>query len=124
MGAKLYTVHLSPFATGPDRGAVFVREGFSWPACLFGVLWALRHRLWWPAAGMFAYLVALAAAETFLPLDPVRVICFDLAFALIVGYEANDLRRAALAERGYVERGYARGRDLGEAELRWFSAHA
>ena len=124
MGSKLYTVHLSPFASGADRGAVFVREGFNWIACIAGLPWALYHRLWWPAIGMFAYLLALAAAETLLPLDPVRVLCFDLALALVVGFEANDMRRAALAERGHVERGYARGQTLEEAELRWFSAHA
>ena len=124
MGSKLYTVHLSPFASGADRGAVFVREGFSWPACLFSVLWALRHRLWWPAVGIFACLLALAAAEVLLPLDPAAALCLDAAFALVVGFEANDMRRRALAERGYVEKGFARGRTLDEAELGWFSAHA
>ncbi|MBI3503838.1 MAG: DUF2628 domain-containing protein [Proteobacteria bacterium] len=123
MGVRLYTVHLSPFATGPDRGAIFVREGFSWAAGLFGFLWALYHRLWWPALGMLAYVLALAAAEELLELDPVRVFCLDAAFALIVGFEANDMRRRALEARGYVESGVAGGADLDEAELRWFAAH-
>ncbi|MBL8806655.1 MAG: DUF2628 domain-containing protein [Rhodospirillales bacterium] len=121
MGARVYTVHLNPLSSRPDRDAIFVREGFNWAAAFFGILWALRHRMWGAAAGMLAYLVALFAAETYLPLDPVRVAVFDLAFAILVGFEANDLRRRALAARGYVEEGIASGAGLDEAELRWFA---
>jgi hypothetical protein len=124
MGVRLYSVHLNPLASGTDRDAVFVREGFSWPACLFGLPWALWHRLWWPALGMFAYLMAVAAAEAFLTLDPIRVICFDTALALIIGFEANDMRRGELASKGYMDGGMASGRDLAEAELAWFAANA
>ena len=124
MGARLYTVHLNPLSAGTDRDAIFVRDGFSWFACLFGILWALRHRLWWPAFGMLVYLLALAAAEEYLSLDPFRVICFDAALALIVGFEANDMRRRALEARGYIDGGMAVGGSLAEAELRWFAAHA
>jgi len=124
MGARLYTVHLNPLVPGTDRDAIFVREGFSWMACLFGIPWALFHRLWWPAFGMLVYLLALVAAETLLPLDPFRVFCFDAALGLIVGFEANDMRRRALEARGYIDGGLVAGGDLAEAELRWFSAHA
>lgn len=69
-------------------------------------------------------LLALAAAEEYLSLDPFRVLCFDAALALIVGFEANDMRRRALEARGYIDGGLAAGSDLAEAELRWRSAHA
>src|SRR4029077_16824986 len=46
----IYTVHEPPLkrydtAADPDR-FVFVRDGFSWSAFLFGPLWVLRHRMW------------------------------------------------------------------------------
>ena len=123
MGARVYTVHLNPNSSRPERDAIFVREGFNWFAALFGLIWALRYRLWGPAAGMLAYLVALYAAETYLPLDPVRVIVFDTAFAILVGFEANDMRRRGLAARGFVEEGIASGAGIDEAELRWFAGH-
>jgi hypothetical protein len=123
MGARVYTVHLNPHSNRPERDAIFVREGFNWAAAFFGLIWALRYRMWWPAAGMLAYLLALAAAETFLPLDPVRVIVFDTAFAVLVGFEANDMRRRALEARGFVEEGIAAGADIDDAELRWYAGH-
>ncbi|MBI1244609.1 MAG: DUF2628 domain-containing protein [Alphaproteobacteria bacterium] len=123
MGARVYTVHLNPLSNRPERDAIFVREGFNWAAAFFGIFWALRHRLWWPAAGMLAYLLALAAAETYLPLDPVRVAIFDTAFAILVGFEANDLRRLGLAARGFVEEGLTVGRNLDDAELRWYASY-
>ena len=46
----IYTVHEPPLRTGaaapdPER-FIFVRDGFSFWAFLFGPLWMLRHRLW------------------------------------------------------------------------------
>jgi hypothetical protein len=124
MALKRYSVHLSPFAAGPDRDALFVRDGFSWAALLFGPFWALWHRLWWVALGMFAVALALAATEALLALDPATGSVLWTAISLIFGFEGNDWRRAGLAARGFVERGPVSGADIGEAELRWFSAHA
>jgi hypothetical protein len=121
MGRKRYSVHLSPFAAGPDRDALFVKEGFAWGAFAFGPLWALFHRLWWPAAGMIAAIAAIAAAEALLPLPPDAATPLWLGLSLVFGFEGNDWRREGLAARGYVERGPASGADLAEAELRWFA---
>ena len=45
----VYTVHEPPLrgapAPDPER-FVFVRDGFSFWALLFGPLWMLRHRMW------------------------------------------------------------------------------
>jgi Protein of unknown function (DUF2628) len=53
----------------PERGGdatehagefVFVRDGFSFPAFLFGPLWMLWHRLWLVVIG---YIIAVALLE-------------------------------------------------------------
>src|ERR1700738_2025468 len=47
----VYTVHEPPLRAGatsapePER-FIFVRDGFSFAALLFGPLWMLRHRMW------------------------------------------------------------------------------
>jgi Protein of unknown function (DUF2628) len=119
-GPKRYTAHLRPFAREPDRGAVFVKDGFSWAAFLFMPLWALAHRLWWVAFGIVVAYAALILAVDLLELDPVAEALMGLAFSLIVGFEANEWRRAELYRRGWIERGLATGRSLDEAELDWF----
>lgn len=119
-GLKRYTAHLRPFAREPDRGAVFVKDGFSWAAFVFLPLWALAHRLWWVAFGIVVAYAALILAADLLELDPVAEALVGLALSLIVGFEANEWRRAELYRRGWIERGLATGRSLDEAELDWF----
>jgi hypothetical protein len=120
---KRYTAHLRPFARDVDRGAVFVKDGFSWAAFVFLPLWALYHRLWWVAFGIVVAFAGLAIATDMLLLDPFTDALIGLGLALIVGYEANDWRRADLYSRGWIERGLALGRDIDEAELDWFRRH-
>ena len=52
-----YTVHEPPLRAGaaapePER-YVFVRDGFSFWAFLFGPLWMLRHRMWLVLAALW-----------------------------------------------------------------------
>ena len=50
MRTRLYTVQTDPVSHEDDQGAVFLREGFSWGAALFTVLWAAWRGLWvWAA---------------------------------------------------------------------------
>ena len=103
-----------------DPDPVLVKEGFCWPAFFFGVLWALANGLW-----LVALLLAGAAAALILVLslagvDPLTATAAWLAFALIVGFDANDWRRAKLARQGLRFSGViaAPGRDA--ALRRWF----
>lgn len=120
---KRFTAHLRPFAREPDRGAVFVKDGFSWAAFVFLPIWALYHRLWWVAFGIVVAYAALILAVDLAGLDPIAEAALGIAFSLIVGFEANDWRRAELYRRGWIERGVALGRSLDEAELDWFRRH-
>src|SRR5262249_57475782 len=63
----VYTVHEPPLkrdelAVDPDR-FVFVRDGFSFWAFLFGPLWMLRHRMWLVLLGYVIVLIALALVQ-------------------------------------------------------------
>ena len=120
MAAKLYTVHFSPFGSGPDRDTRFVKEGFSWAAFVFGPFWAFYHRLWFAGLILMAALAALAAAGEFFGLDPVADTAFGLGISLLIGFEGPDLLRKKLEGRGMPERGIASGRNLVEAERDWF----
>ena len=93
---KLYTVHLRAWSGAPDRDAVFVREGFCWPAFFFSFAWALWHRMWFVALVLLASLLGLAAIGDVLDIDDFIVETIGLAASVWIGFEANDWRRAAL----------------------------
>jgi hypothetical protein len=102
---KIYTVHLRAWSAAPDRDAVLVREGFCWPAFVFGVFWALGHRMWFAAALLLAATLGLAALADLFDPGAGIIEAVGLATSLWVGFEANDWRRAALRRGGYVESG-------------------
>jgi len=119
---RIYTVYIDPRSAAPDRGAVLVREGFSWPAAIFSLFWALYHGLWGAALAIVALGLALGAAEVALGFDLAARLVLDLASAVLVGATANDWRRWSLRRAGYLFAGVVVGRDLAAAEARFFAA--
>ena len=121
-----YTVHEPPNAP-PDRvdraeSLMFIKDGFSWGAALFGPLWLLLHRLWWP---LLAYLAAYGGIEA-LRLTAILErrwagLCL-LALNLLLAFEGDTLRRWALTRRGWRPLGSANGRNRSECERRFFEA--
>ena len=123
---RIYTVHEPPFwtvddETLPGADAVFIREGFNWFALLLPLVWALWHRLWLVTLGLLAAGAALSVIAELAGLGEWFEGLSGLALALIIGFEANDLRRWTLARRSWSPRGVVAGRDLGEAERRYFA---
>ena len=118
----IYSVHNRPAARPDD--AIFVKEGFAWAAFFFTLLWALWHRMWIVAVIVFSATAAVAALASWLGLGDTPVNLASLAVSLVLGFEGNDLRRWSLARQGYEELGLAPGRDLDEAELRFFAARS
>ncbi|HJZ31826.1 MAG TPA: DUF2628 domain-containing protein [Hyphomicrobiaceae bacterium] len=123
---QTYTVHEPPNPP-PDRvdraeRLVFIKEGFSWGALLFGPLWLLVHRLWWP---LLAYIVADAAIEgarMAAIVDPRWPALGLVALNLMIAFEGDTLRRWALERRGWRMLGTSNGRNRSECERRFFSA--
>jgi hypothetical protein len=117
-----FTVHI-PNAAGatvaPDK-IVFLRDGFSWGAFLFGPFWLAWRRAWlaaflWTAA---LALIAFAGAKLGLPSSMASVIGFALALAL--GYEGTRVVAWTLVRKGYAESDVIIGDDLDEAEEVFF----
>ena len=119
--SRIYTVHVRAWAASSDRDAVFLREGFSWGAFFFSVLWALWHRLWFWAVIVLGISAILAVSGELLGIDPVTDGAIGLGFALLIGWHAHDWRRRALERQGYVSAGVVAAPNLLEAERRFFS---
>jgi len=117
---RIYTVHYRPEAGGGD--VVLVKEGFSWPALVFGPLWALWHGLWVVALCLLALIVLAGAIGAVVGLDGVTEAAVSMGLAIAVGCTANDLRRWTLDRRGFSEEAVVMGGGEDEA-LRRFLAN-
>lgn len=122
---KTYTLHVPVDSTPGDPQALdralLVKDGFSWGAFIFSFFWFFAHRLW--IAGL---MVLVAAFSLGLLLQWLRVGeggMFLAAFllALLVGIEANSLRRWTLTRRGRPEVDVVAARDREEAETKTFA---
>ncbi|MDJ0895810.1 MAG: DUF2628 domain-containing protein [Alphaproteobacteria bacterium] len=119
---RLYTVH-QPLDGDPED-LVLVRDGFSFWAFLFTVLWALWNRLWWEAAALIVIWVVLSLIMNLLGADDFTQLMVSLGFQILVGFEARDLQRWALARRGWQELGMVSGNSEEAAERRFLDLMA
>jgi hypothetical protein len=123
---SVYTVHEPPASPGqsdsdPAR-IVFVPDGFSFWGFLFGPLWLLWHRLWLALVGYGVVAIALHVALGALGAHAGTRAAASLLLALLVGLEAQSLRRWTLTRRGWRNVGVVVADDLEHAERRFFDA--
>jgi hypothetical protein len=122
----VYTVHEPPLRAGatsapePER-FIFVRDGFSFAALLFGPLWMLRHGMWLVLLGYGVVVVGLSLVLQLHASATVGAIVWALV-ALLLGFEAGTLRRFTLGRRGFRNIGIVVGDDLELAERRFFDS--
>jgi hypothetical protein len=119
----IYTVHVPELVpdqlTRADR-TVFMREGFSARAFVFGVLFLLWHRLWIASLVWLVLVVALVGG--WLTLRPPFFVLVALLglMHLYLGAEGPDLVRWALDRRGRPMRDVVSGASLSDAEAVYF----
>jgi hypothetical protein len=114
-----YTVHLRRHGLDPDRDLVLVKEGFSWPAFFFSMLWALWLRLWLVAVLFLLVQVILSLVLALWSPDPVSAAAVSAGATLILAFAANDLRRWTLRRLGFVETAVVAADDRDGAERRF-----
>jgi hypothetical protein len=117
---KAFTIHARP-DDSPER-FTFVKDGFSWPALFVPIFWILWHRLWLTL--LFYVVFVLLVAWTGRLAGESAAAWVAIIGALLFAFEANNIRRLSLESRGFDEMGFASGRDLDEAELRFFDRWA
>ncbi len=116
---QIYSVHVRRHALDPDHDIVLVKEGFSWLAMLFTVLWALWFRLWLLAAIVTVLMVATGVLGNWLNVAPWLVGVIHIAIAMICGLIASDARCASLANQGFEAVDLVSGSSREEAEVRF-----
>lgn len=106
-------------AESDPMAAVFVKEGFSWPALFVALPWLIFRRLWLVLAGYIVVVVVVGAIGDQLgdAFTGQALVVLHFLFAL----EANELRRWTLRRHGYRLTAVVEGRDVEEAEIRYFA---
>ena len=114
---RAYTVHAPPGSDAPERFA-FIKDGISWPALFVPILWIVWHRLWLTLVGyiIFVLLIAWTGRLANEQIATVLGIIGGILFAL----EANNIRRLSFARRGWRDVGGSFGKNIEEAEIRFF----
>lgn len=118
-----YTVHEPPFPAGErmERAEqlVFIKDGFSWPAFLFGPFWLFAQKLWVAAAGYIVIVSLASLALTALGVPDVWITMLTLGLNLALGFEAPLLQTAKLEQQGWAMLGAVSGRGIAECERRF-----
>jgi hypothetical protein len=117
---RVYSVHIRRPTLDPDRDICLVKDGFSWPAFFFSVLWALWYRLWLVAVLLIGAEIAIFASLAVLGANSISRMTISLGAAVIIGMVGNDLRRWTLFRKGFLEVGVATGYDIHAAERRFW----
>lgn len=121
-----FTVHEppNPPADRVDRAEslVFVKDGFGWMAAIFAPIWMIVHRLWWPLLGFVVLSGAFELIKRVAGVDQRWVGLAVLGLNLMIGFEADMLRRWALERRGWHTLGSVTGKTAAECERRFFES--
>lgn len=120
---RVYTYHDQPGASALANEPVLIREGFSWPAALFSVFWALWYGLWRVALALLAVGAALEVGLAFFGADSLVQAVAGIGLATIIGFCANDWRRTKLGKQGYRLAGIVAADTVDAARRRWFDLH-
>jgi hypothetical protein len=102
-------------------GVLFLREKFRWMALFFAPLWLLWHRLWLGFVAWLMAVTAIAATAFAFGLSPEAAAPLLWLPTLVVAFEGTELLRRKLSRSGFRETGVKIGRDLEDAERRFFA---
>ncbi len=116
-----FSVFLPPGAQATPERIVFLRDGFSTPAFLFGPVWLLWKRAWMPAATVVALLSLLTLLAQLPGASPILSVFLGLALAIWLGLEGRQILGWSLKRRGYVESDVIIAENEDEAEEVYFA---
>jgi len=129
---RYYTVHL-PRGLNQGRSAeddasrrarqvlgavLLVREGFSWLAFFFSILWAIANGRGFAALAMAAALAVIIGLPEIFAVDWASRAVLLIGYALFCGFNGNDWRRLGLDQSNWDLVSIIAARDRGHALIR------
>lgn len=120
----IYRVHLPSGAPDPAviaEGAKFLREGFCWPAFLFGPVWLLARGLWRPLVLWCLGALIVGLAIFYGRASGAVGFWLYVLSVFYLGFEGQSFAAAALERAGLRLADIAAGADRLAAERSFFS---
>lgn len=99
-----------------------IREGFSFWSFVFGFIWALFHRCWVLAAALFMGEIVLHGLLLFLNANFLTVLTCQTGLSILIGFQSNDWRRAALSQACWTLDSIVAAVDSDAAFLKWMKS--
>ena len=123
---QTYTVHEAPEVSA-DRleraeRLTFVKDGFSLIAAVLAPLWLLANRLWLAFAGYLVAIIVLQLIGWAFGISQTSIQWLVIALHILIGLEADSIRRWTLARNGYSVVGSVTGRNGDDCERRFFES--
>ncbi|MCW8916500.1 MAG: DUF2628 domain-containing protein [Magnetovibrio sp.] len=118
---SVFTVHVRD--TGLRPTLALVKDGFSWPAAVFGFIWALVIGAWDVALVLFALQMVVGTVAGLLIESPDVQTVIQIGLAVVIGLIANEMRRWSLDRHGLHEDAVVTAHDKEEAERRYLDAN-
>ncbi|MCE8000737.1 MAG: DUF2628 domain-containing protein [Rhodobiaceae bacterium] len=118
---RTFTVHANASLPRAEDHVRLVKEGMARWAIVSPLIWFLYHRMWWEGAAYFGLSILIALAGAAVGFQENVTVLLGFGLQLIAALEANDLRRLALARKGYQTIAITHGSDEEEAEARFFA---
>lgn len=121
-----FTVHIPQGRTSQDRlgseRAVFVSDGWSWPAFIFGPFWLLWHRQWLGFAGYVVLWLAFTYLGRAVGLHPLAASLLSTLLNVALALEGGQIRRWSLARAGMPQAAVVSAPTISDAEVKYFIA--
>lgn len=117
----VYSVHVRDTGLNPDLA--LVKDGFSWPAAIFGFFWAVAVGAWDVAWVLLAAQIVLSLTLPMLIGDAGALTVAQLGVSVLIGMVANELRRWSLDRHGLHEEAIVSAHDKEEAARRYLDAN-
>ena len=121
-----YTIHERPhpLADRLDRAEAleFVKDGFSFGAFLLPEVWLIAHGIWLGLLAFVAAAAAILALGWAFGVPPFAVAGLLALLHLVFGNEADEIKRAHLANNGWTMIGQVTGTGALDCERRFFDS--
>jgi len=117
---RIFTVHIKPELENANEKTVFIPEGFSWKALIFGVGWTLYHRLWLVSIAIAAVSGGVMYADEYGYISEASAVILQIALSIYIGFSANDWRRDKLTRQGFITSEVVASDNQMRAQQRYF----
>jgi hypothetical protein len=112
---SLYLIYLRRHGLDPDQDVAVLKEGFSWPAFFFTIIWAFWCRLWMATIIFILAQVALYLFFNIIQLNQLSQGIVFIGLAVMFGYLANEIHQLKLSKEGFELFAIVKGKNKDQA---------